>query len=178
MNKILSAEVKMAQMAVSNLSDETRAFDISAIVTYNTLTNTFGMNQNGQVSSGTVNEDGKTITGLATQSTKGSEKESKTTKNLFEANLKIANFADLDPYTAADPVIDESFNLFNENSKIAPKIYSSETYRDYSSTLWTEKQSLVAAVAKGEMTGAQAIEAYREKCGVIADTILAEANAQ
>ena len=61
MNKITTADVKMAQMAVSNLSDETRAFDISAIVTYNTLTNTFGVNQNGQVSSGTVNEDGKTI---------------------------------------------------------------------------------------------------------------------
>ena len=61
MNKITTADVKMAQMAVSNLSDETRAFDISAIVTYNTLTNTFGMNQNGQISSGTVNEDGKTI---------------------------------------------------------------------------------------------------------------------
>lgn len=61
MNKITKADVKMAQMAVSNLSDETRAFDISAIVTYNTMTNTFGMNQNGQVSSGTVNEDGKTI---------------------------------------------------------------------------------------------------------------------
>ena len=61
MNKITTADVKMAQMAVSNLSDETRAFDISAIVTYNTLTNTFGMNQNGQVSNGTVNEDGKTI---------------------------------------------------------------------------------------------------------------------
>ena len=61
MNKITTAEVKMAQMAVSNLSDETRAFDISAIVTYNNLPNTFGMNQNGQVSNGTVNEDGKTI---------------------------------------------------------------------------------------------------------------------
>lgn len=61
MNKITTADVKMAQMAVSNLSDETRTFDISAIVTYNTMTNTFGMNQNGQVSSGTVNEDGKTI---------------------------------------------------------------------------------------------------------------------
>ena len=61
MNKITTAEVKMAQMAVSNLQDETRAFDISAIVTYNTLTNTFGMNQNGQIASGTVNEDGKTI---------------------------------------------------------------------------------------------------------------------
>ena len=61
MNKILSAEVKMAQMAISNLSDDVRAFDISAIVTYNTMPNTFGMNQNGQVSSGTVNEDGKTI---------------------------------------------------------------------------------------------------------------------
>ena len=47
MNKITTAEVKMAQMAVSNLQDEARAFDISAIVTYNSLTNTFGMNQNG-----------------------------------------------------------------------------------------------------------------------------------
>lgn len=61
MNKITTADVKMAQMAVSNLSDETRTFDITANVAYNTLTNTFGMNQNGQVSSGTVNEDGKTI---------------------------------------------------------------------------------------------------------------------
>lgn len=61
MNKITTADVKMAQMAVSNLSDETRAFDITANVAYNTLPNTFGMNQNGQVSSGTVNEDGKTI---------------------------------------------------------------------------------------------------------------------
>lgn len=61
MNKITTADVKTAQMAVSNLSDETRAFDISAIVTYNTLPNTFGMNQSGQVSSGAVNEDGKTI---------------------------------------------------------------------------------------------------------------------
>lgn len=61
MNKITTAEVKMAQMAVSNLSDETRAFDITANVAYNTLPNTFGMNQNGQISSGTVNEDGKTI---------------------------------------------------------------------------------------------------------------------
>ena len=61
MNKITTADVKMAQMAVSNLQDETRTYDITANVAYNTLPNTFGMNQNGQVSSGTVNEDGKTI---------------------------------------------------------------------------------------------------------------------
>ena len=61
MNNILSAEVKMAQMAVSNLSDETRTYDITANVAYNTMPNTFGMNQNGQVSSGSVNEEGKTI---------------------------------------------------------------------------------------------------------------------
>ena len=61
MNKITTAEVKMAQMAVSNLQDETRTYDITANVAYNTPPNTFGMNQNGQVSSGTVNEDGKTI---------------------------------------------------------------------------------------------------------------------
>ena len=61
MNKITKADVKMAQMAVSNLQDETRTYDITANVAYNTLPNTFGMNQNGQVSNGTVNEDGKTI---------------------------------------------------------------------------------------------------------------------
>lgn len=61
MNKITTADVKMAQMAVNNLSDESRTFDITANVAYNTLPNTFGMNQNGQISSGTVNEDGKTI---------------------------------------------------------------------------------------------------------------------
>ena len=61
MNKITKADVKMAQMAVSNLSDENRTFDITANVAYNTMPNTFGMNQSGQVSNGTVNEDGKTI---------------------------------------------------------------------------------------------------------------------
>ena len=61
MNKITTADVKMAQMAVSNLQDETRTYDITANVAYNILPNTFGMNQNGQISSGTVNEDGKTI---------------------------------------------------------------------------------------------------------------------
>ena len=61
MNKITTADVKMAQMAVSNLSDDVRAFDITANVTYNSMPNTFGMNQSGQVSNGTVNEDGKTI---------------------------------------------------------------------------------------------------------------------
>ena len=61
MNKITTAEVKMAQMAVSNLQDETRTYDITANVTYNILPNTFGMNQSGQISNGTVNEDGKTI---------------------------------------------------------------------------------------------------------------------
>ena len=61
MNKITTADVKMAQMAVSDLSDETRAYDITANVAYNILPNTFGMSQNGQVSNGTVNEDGKTI---------------------------------------------------------------------------------------------------------------------
>ena len=37
MNKITTAEVKMAQMAVSNLSDETRTYDITANVAYNIL---------------------------------------------------------------------------------------------------------------------------------------------
>lgn len=118
------------------------------------------------------NEDGKTITGLVTQASKGSEKESKTTKNLFEANLKLANFSGVDPYVPADPVIDESFNLFNNNSVPAYKINSSEVYQTYSADLWDEKDKLIAAVAKGEMTGAQAIEKYNEECGDIVAEIL------
>lgn len=122
------------------------------------------------------NDDGATIDGLATQATAGSDKESKTTKNLFEANLKIGAFADKDPYTAADPVIDASFKLFDENSSPAPKINSSEVYQSYSSDLWDEKDKLIAAVAKGEMTGQEAIDQYNAECGDIVAAILESFN--
>jgi putative aldouronate transport system substrate-binding protein len=122
------------------------------------------------------NEDGETITGLPTEATAGTEKESKTTKNLFEANLKLANFVDKDPYVAADDVIDESFKLFNENSVAAPKINSSDVYEEYSADLWDTKKQLIASVTKGEMTGAEAIEQYNTECGAIVDAILASFN--
>lgn len=122
------------------------------------------------------NDDGATITGLATQATAGSEKESKTTKNLFEANLKLGEFTGVDPYVAADPVIDESFNMFNQNSAPAPKINSSDVYQAYSSDLWDEKDKLIAAVARGEMTGAEAIAQYNEDCGDIVAAILESFN--
>ncbi len=118
------------------------------------------------------NEDHTAITGLPTQSSKDSEKVSKTTKNLFEANLKLANFVGTDPYTPADPVIDESFNLFNTHSSAAAKINSSAEYLENSATLWTEKDQLIAAVAKGEMTGEEAIAKYNEDCGPIVQLIL------
>lgn len=118
------------------------------------------------------NEDGKTITGLATQSTKGSEKETKTSKNLFEANLKLANFSGVDPYVPLDECIDESFQLFNEHSSAAAEINSSEVYRGYSADLWTIKEQLIAEVTQGKKTGAEAIAAYNEQCGAIVDAIL------
>ncbi|MBO5282858.1 MAG: hypothetical protein J6B43_07025 [Lachnospiraceae bacterium] len=122
------------------------------------------------------NEDGTTITGLATQATAGSEKEAKTTKNLFEANLKLGEFSGVDPYVAVDPVIDESFELFNNNSTPAPKINSSDVYQAYSSDLWDEKDKLIAAVAKGEMTGEEAIAQYNAECGDIVAAILESFN--
>lgn len=122
------------------------------------------------------NEDHTAITGLATEATKGTEKESKTSKNLFEANLKLANFVENDPYTPADPVIDESFNLFNTHSSFAPAPVSSDVYNEYSATLWTEKQELSAAVAKGEMTGAEAVAKYIEDCGSISEAVIASFN--
>lgn len=122
------------------------------------------------------NEDGTSISGLATQASAGTEKESKTTKNLFEANLKIGSFSGVDPYSPADPVIDESFKLFDENSSPAPKINSSDVYQSYSSDLWDEKDKLIAAVAKGEMTGEEAIAKYNEECGDIVAAILESFN--
>lgn len=122
------------------------------------------------------NEDGATISGLATQATAGSEKEAMTTKNLFEANLKLGEFTGVDPYVAVDPVIDESFNLFNNNSAAAPKINSSDVYQAYSSDLWDEKDKLIAAVAKGEMTGEEAIAQYNAECGDIVAAILESFN--
>lgn len=122
------------------------------------------------------NDDGATIDGLATQASVGTEKETKTSKNLFEANLKIGAFSATDPYTPADPVIDESFKLFDENSSPAPKINSSDVYQSYSSDLWDEKDKLIAAVAKGEMTGEQAIAQYNEECGDIVNAILESFN--
>ncbi|MBE5884486.1 MAG: ABC transporter substrate-binding protein [Lachnospiraceae bacterium] len=118
------------------------------------------------------NEDGATITGLPTQSSAGSEKESLTSKNLFEANLKLANFAEVDPYVPADAVIDESFELFNATSSQAVEINSSEVYRSYSADLWTIKNQLIADVTQGKMTGAEAIAQYNEECGDIVAAIL------
>ncbi len=118
------------------------------------------------------NEDGKTITGLPTQATKGAEKETLTTKNLFEANLKLANFAEIDPYVPADDCIDASFELFNATSVPAVEINSSEVYRSYSADLWTIKQQLIADATQGKITGAEAIEQYNEQCGAIVTAIL------
>lgn len=122
------------------------------------------------------NADGKTIAGLPTQASKGTEKESMTTKNLFEANLKLAELAGVDPYVAADPVIDESFNLFNETSTPAPKVNSSEIYRSYASDLNDKKTELIAAVTQGKMTGKEAIDEYNKECGPIVEAILADFN--
>lgn len=118
------------------------------------------------------NEDGKTIVGLPTEASKGSEKETLTNKNLFEANLKLGNFSGTDPYTPADEVIDISFKVFNDNSKPAAELNSSDVYREYKSALWTEKQELIAAVTKGDMTAQEAIDKYNADCGDIVAAIL------
>ncbi|MCM1326297.1 MAG: extracellular solute-binding protein [Bacteroidales bacterium] len=124
------------------------------------------------------NADGKTIVGLPTEASKGTEKEALTTKNLFEANLKLAEFSGVDPYVAADPVIDECFKIFNENSKAAPAINSSDIFASYDAELTKQKEQLCAAVAKGEMTGQEAIDKYNADCGTIVTAILDSFNNQ
>lgn len=118
------------------------------------------------------NEDHTAITGLPTEATKDSEKVTKTSKNLFEANLKIGNFSGVDPYTPADEVIDESFQLFDENCTPAYKINSSDVYESYKADLWDEKDKLIAAAVKGEMTPEEAIAEYTATCGANVQAIL------
>ncbi len=118
------------------------------------------------------NEDGVTITGCVTEASKGSEKESKTTKNLFESNLKLYNFAGVDPYVPADECINESFELFNRTSTAAPAINSSEEYNDNSAALWKIKDELIAKAVKGDITPEQAIATYNEEAGAIVSVIL------
>lgn len=118
------------------------------------------------------NADGATITGLPTEATKDAEKKTITNKNLFEANLKLAEFATVDPYTPADEVIDISFKLFNDTSAPAQELNSTDIYREYKSALWTEKQELIAAVTKGDMTAQAAIDKYNADCGDIVTAIL------
>ena len=118
------------------------------------------------------NEDGKTITGLATQNTAGTDKITKTTKNLFEANLKLANFKEVDPYVSADPVIEESFELFDSTAVIAPEVNMSDVYNDNSSEIWTYRKDVVAKVTLGEMTVEEAMDYYEENVGDIVQEVL------
>lgn len=118
------------------------------------------------------NEDGKTITGLPTEATAGTDKITKTTKNLFEANLKLANFKDVDPYVSADPVIEASFELFDKTAKIAPEVNMSDVYNDNSSEIWTYRKDVVAKVTLGEMTVDEAMAYYEENVGEIVQEVL------
>ena len=118
------------------------------------------------------NEDGKTITGLATEATAGTEKITKTTKNLFEANLKLASFAGNDPYVSADAVIEDSFALFDATAKMAPPVNMTDVYNECSSEIWTYRKEIVAKVTMGEWTVDEAMAYYEDNCAdMIADVL-------
>jgi len=128
------------------------------------------------------NGDG-TITGCTTEATVGAEKETKTKKNLFEAQLKLAEF-DSALFPAGDPgyassVTAEalkSFEIFDANCKMAPMINTTDVSLEYGSALLTYKQELLASVAKGEITPAEAIAKYEADCGAQSAAILASFN--
>lgn len=117
------------------------------------------------------NDDGATITGLPTEVTAGTDNISLTQKNLFEANLKIGDFAGVDPYVPADEVIMQSFHLFNETCIPAPELNSNEIYQSYSADLMTRKNELIAKVMHGEMTGQEAVDYYVANYSDISQTI-------
>lgn len=118
------------------------------------------------------NEDGQTISGLATQATAGTDKVTLTTKNLFEANLKLGQFSGVDPYVSSDAVIEESFELFNATAAIAPVINMSDIYAEYSSEIWKYRKEVVAKVVLGDMTVDEAMQYYLDNCGDMVDEVL------
>lgn len=60
MKQITTGTVQSAQIEVTNLHDDTRQFDITAIVHHSAKDDAFGGNANGQISNGAVNIDGVT----------------------------------------------------------------------------------------------------------------------
>lgn len=125
-----------------------------------------------------VKEDGS-IVGLATEATKGSEKETITKKNLFEAQLKLAEydtakFPNGDPGYATTVTAEalESFQIFDAGCKAAPTINTTDVSLEFNSTLLTTKQEILAKVAKGELTPDEAIAKYEAEAGATAQAIL------
>ena len=125
-----------------------------------------------------VGDDGKFVFQL-TESAARDGKSTKTAKNLFESQLKIADF-DSAVYPDGDPgagtstteAARNSFNIFNENSKYAPKMNATDESLENQSTIWNEKTRLIAAVAQGQMTGAEAIAEYQANCGALSQSVL------
>lgn len=117
------------------------------------------------------NADGTGIDFLPTQASKGTENESLTKKNLFEDPLRLVNY---DKWSIGEltEVEARSFEIFNKGVRAAYSTNASDVYNEYSATLWQEKDELITAVAKGEMTGAEAIAKYNTDCGAIVSAIL------
>ncbi len=125
-----------------------------------------------------VAEDG-TLQFQLTESAVRDGKSTKTAKNLFESQLKISEFdttlypnGDPGAGTAATEVARNSFNVFNEHSKYAPKMNATDESLEAQSTIWNEKTRLIAAVAQGQMTGAEAIAEYNANCGALSQAVL------
>lgn len=119
-------------------------------------------------------EDGKMVY-LATQASAGTDKETMTKKNLFEDPLRLAGYDGMEIGELTE-VEARSFDIFNNGTRAAYNSTSSDTYAEYSATLWQKKDELITAVAKGEMTGAEAIANYNETCGAIVEAVLTDFN--
>ena len=110
------------------------------------------------------NEDHTKLTGLVTESTKGTDSEKKTTMNLIDPSKKLATLSFADPYQPKE-VVQRSLELFWTNSKPAPLTSTSELASEYGSYLWNAKKELILKVAKGELTGAEAVQWYIDEYG-------------
>ncbi len=96
-------------------------------------------------------------------------------KNHIDSLLAIANL--IEPFgSTLDPRAEACMVMFNENSKMAPVIVSTDAMAKYNSDILSTKQQLVTQVVTGELSIDDAMAMYTDTYGTQVDEILAELN--
>lgn len=96
-------------------------------------------------------------------------------KNHIDKLLAVASLIQ-DFGSAIDPRAEETMEMFNQNSKIAPVIVSNDVMSKYNSEILSTKQQLITQVVTGELSVDDAMAKYNDQYGSQVEEILASLN--